>query len=111
MSGICWLVALLLLAGCAGPQLPPKGTVSGVVTDADGRLLSGCGIVREYEKPSDYPMTEEAAVSGTDGAYRWQMYPGTYKITATCTGHDQPGVVGGVVVVSNEQVAGDISLP
>ena len=76
------LAALLLVSVPVKAQVT-TGTIYGVITDPDGRVLPGV-VVNAVSAETGIPRT---ATSATDGTYRFPVLPrGTYKVTTELSG-------------------------
>jgi Carboxypeptidase regulatory-like domain len=79
---LAWAVAFLAVADLAFAQ--QTGTLSGVVSDAQGALLPGVTITLDSPALAG---AERQAVSGESGAYAFaSLPPGVYRLTFTLTG-------------------------
>ncbi|MGI8459158.1 MAG: hypothetical protein ACR2LI_13755 [Propionibacteriaceae bacterium] len=72
-----------ILTACSD-GLPDQGTVVGTVVDHTNTPRQSCHVTRTVEGTNPYPFADEAAATDGDGAFRWEMYPGAYLITAVC---------------------------
>ena len=95
------LLCVLLVAGCGAAE---DGEVRGTVTSADGTPLAECAVA-----PVDgRGVPETAAVTDSDGTYRWRLPAGDYEMGVTC---DAGEVVEPVTVEGGETVLLDVRLP
>lgn len=74
---VVWLMAL---AGCNAQ--PEFGHINGTVTEKLGSPAAKCAIT--VATISGGPVPELAAVTGSDGTFRWPVPPGTFEVSATC---------------------------
>lgn len=101
-----FVVALVLLVGCGGPQIPPQqnyATIVGRVYDASSNQpVAGAGVVVDVILN---------ATSGADGTYRIANVPiGSYQMTVTPPqGYTGPSTQQGSVA-AGETVTIDIPL-
>jgi hypothetical protein len=97
-------LAVLLVAAPASAQ-EQRGSIEGVVRDAQGGAVAGATVVAK----SATGLTVET-VSGTSGAYRFpSVPPGRYEITANLSGF-APAKVENVVVVLGQTLTSNFTL-
>ncbi len=87
-----WLLLAAVLAGAGvgaraqalpeAPQMAATGTITGTVTDADGRLLQGARVVLSCGRPA----FERSATTDETGDFRFEGVPaGEFRLTIVAT--------------------------
>ncbi len=99
------ILALLLGSGLGLAQAQSSSTLSGVVTDASGSVISGAEVVASNTATG----AEMADSTGADGRYELTLEAGVYTVTAGASGFEF-AIADGVELAAGESVGRDFRL-